>query len=433
MTKRNKILTASAIAIMLAPAALSLTQQTTQASGLVGFVGTIRRDAGQVVDDNGNITQTTLPNFTSWKLGQTKQLRGKTYYQVGTNQWVAFDSMDISKNGNQVGYYAANYNPNVHHVATVAANTPIVNGYGQNTGRTLTKGSTWQLGQITTFNNEAYFEVGTNEWIPASYVTNLVSGDTEKQAIPTQTQTATKKVGTLSSTVSVYGSDGKPLGITLKQGTKWQLGDLVTIGGTKMYQVATNEYIDATFVNIPGEKPFMTTNPDKVRGQNGTIIFSNSQIVTAAGIATGVKLPEGTSWKLGETIRINGVEYYEVGTNQYVTARDFLLKSAVSTSTSTSTTTTTTNPGIPTPGNGLVATTTKQQAVYNSETNTYGQVLQANTSWKIAKLVVNKYGAYWGQVSNNEWVFISNVRLNSGLNLKTYAYSEPEFAVSINK
>lgn len=535
MKNSKKILAASAVAIMLAPAAISaIPQQTIQASGLVGLVGTIRRDGGQIVDDNGNITKSTLPNFSSWKLGQTKQLRGKTYYQVGNNEWVAFDSMDIAVNGNKLNDYATNYNADVRNVATVAGNTKIVNSNGQSTGRVLPKGSQWQLGDIATINGTAYYEVGTDQWIAASSVTNMVSSDTSNQAAGKQTQTTTnttttttntaaKKIGTLNSTASIYGSDGKPMGMTLPQGSQWQLGALITVGSKKMYQVATNEYIDASLVNVAGQTQTPTTSTDdnSSAGKVGTTT-SRVNIVTADGVETSMTLGQGTQWKLGKTIKINGASYYEVGTNEYVAATSFTFNggntttskpsntqvtitanpdagevgtatadlgivndagtstgsslpkgsqwklgrimnangmvyyevgnnvwipasdititrsngstsTSTTTNTNTNTNTTTTNPGIPTPGNGLIGTTTVAQKTYDPSTNSYGQILPVNSSWKISKLVVNKYGSYWGQISSNEWVWISTVRLNSGLNLKTYAVSEPEFAVKINK
>lgn len=539
MKNSKKILAASAVAIMLAPAAISaLPQQTAQASGLVGLVGTIRRDGGQIVDDNGNITKSTLPNFSSWKLGQTKQLRGKTYYQVGNNEWVAFDSMDIAENGVKLNEYASNYNADVRNVATVGANTTIVNSNGQNTGRTLPKGSQWQLGAISTINGAVYYEVATNEWIAASSITNMTSSDTSNQAAGKQAQTTTntavKKVGTLNSTASIYGPDGKPMGMTLPQGSQWQLGTLITVGSKRMYQVATNEYIDANLVDVNGQTSTTTSTTDTGSndsvGKIGTTV-ARTGIVTADGMETNMTLAQGTQWKLGKTIKINGTSFYEVGTNEYVVANNLTINGSNTTSSTTTTPTTSTstnsevkitanpdvgeigtataelaivndagkstgsslpngsqwklgrimnangmiyyevgnnewipasdltitrsngsttstttntttntntntataNPGIPTPGNGLIGTTTVAQKTYDPSTNTYGQTLPVNTAWKISKLVVNKYGSYWGQISSNEWVWISTVRLNSGLNLKTYAVSEPEFAVRINK
>ena len=84
MKKRNNILVASAVAIMLAPAALSaLPQQTVDASA----VGTISTTT-PVYNASGKQTGQTLPSGSKWQLGQQATINGVAHYLVGNNEYV---------------------------------------------------------------------------------------------------------------------------------------------------------------------------------------------------------------------------------------------------------------------------------------------------------------------------------------------------------
>jgi len=444
--KKSNILVASAVAIMLAPAALgALPQQDVQAaSGLSGLVGTIRRGAGQIVDDNGNSTNATLPNFSSWQLGQYKRMRGEMYYQVATNQWVAVTAMDIADNGQKISLNVTNYDPSLINVGTVGSNAAIMNNSGVTTG-SLPVGSKWRLGQLATIKGAPAFEVGTNQWIAASSVTSMTSSDTSSQAIPTkdtnvnsETNSVMGKIGTVAIAAPVYDINGKPVSLTLEKGSQWKLGTMVRINGIPYVQVATNEYVLGAYMNYSGntntstttdtstqtDAPYITANLNA--GKTGTTT-SSLAIVDNNGKSTGATLPAG-QWKLGRILKADKVAYFEVGNNEWVTAAFVKINNS-----STTTPATHTNTGIPTPGNGLVGRTNVAQKTYDTSTNANGQTLKANTSWKISKLVVNKYGSYWGQISTNEWVWLGNVTLNSGLHLDDYAELEPDFALNIAK
>lgn len=97
--KKNKALIGTALALLIAPTVLSnLSPQTVSAADVsdIGLVGTVN-GSGVLVDDQGQtITSTFLPNNSSWKLGNSKQINGITYYQVATNEWIAANSLNIS-------------------------------------------------------------------------------------------------------------------------------------------------------------------------------------------------------------------------------------------------------------------------------------------------------------------------------------------------
>lgn len=356
--KKSNLLVASAVAIMLAPAALNvLPAQTTQAAD---SIGTIKAGKGQVVDDNGQATTVTLPDGSSWKLGSSKQMNGETYYLVGNNEWVAASSLTSSDD-------------------TTSTSTS------------------------TTTNDESTSVLG--------------------------------KIGTVnSSAATVYDGTGKSLNTKLPQGSSWKLGKMVRINNIPYDQVATNQYVLAAYFDVAGAttttdtntststSTSTTTDANAVKGKTGTLV-NTAVVYDATGKSLGSTLAKGSDWKLGTAINIGNTVYYQIATNEYLLATDVKVATATTPAKPTYTT--------PTPGNGLNATTTAKTEVYNTETNKH-VTLPANT-YKVSKLVVNKYGSYYGQVSNNDWVWITSVTLNSGLSLPEYAVSEPEFATHISK
>lgn len=251
-------------------------------------------------------------------------------------------------------------------------------------------------------------------------------------------QAATKLVGRTNSITSLVDSTGNAVqNRALAKDTDWQLGKIINIDGNTYYQVATDEYALSTNITVIDSDSTNTdtdsnTNTDTTTDTSkiGTLSYA-AKVVDPDGNATGQVLPAGSSWKLGETKNIDGNDYYQVATNAYVIALAVKINST-DTNTNTNNNTNTT-PTIPMPNNGLIATTNVATKVYNYADNAYGQTLAAGTAWKVSKLVINKYGSYWGEIATNQYVWLGDVTINSGLNLKDNSEYIAEFATSINK
>ncbi|WP_119327070.1 SLAP domain-containing protein [Companilactobacillus musae] len=241
-------------------------------------------------------------------------------------------------------------------------------------------------------------------------------------------QAATKLVGRTNTITSLVDSTGKAIqNRGLAANTDWQLGKIININGNTYYQVSTDEYALSTNMNVVDNSTTDTTDTNNdttttnVAGKTGTLTAA-AKVVDANGNQTGTVLDAGSSWKLGETKSINGNDYYQVATNSYV----------ISLVVKINTTTTNDNTYVaPTPNNGLIATTNVATKAYNYATNSYDQTLPAGSAWKVSKLVVNKYGSYWGQISSNEYVWLGDVTINSGLNLKDNSEYIADFATGI--
>lgn len=438
--RTSKILAASAVAIMLAPAALSAMPQQTVSANAVGTVSTTT----PVYDSTGKANGVTLPGGSQWQLGQQITLNGVAHYQVGNNEYIPASVVtnvtgqsNSEDDTNTVGRYVSD-NPDAGKTAVANTTLHIVDAYGNDTGATLPAGSAWKIGSILHANKMTYYQVGTNQFISTSDVT--VENPTTTISDPyISTDANYGKTVTVKSAANVVNDNATATGVVLPVGSQWRIADFLFVNGKTYYKVATNEWISEDDITITGpatgSNGSYITNDSSNAGQTATTT-ATLKVLNGSGVPTGATLPSGTRWVLGpEVLHYDKQLFYQVATNEFVSA--MYLNSDAGTSTSTSTTTTNTNTSananssLPTPGNGLTATMTKNQKVYNTSTNAYGQVLPAGSTWKIGSLVVNKYGSYWGQVSSNEWVWISAVQLNSGLNLKNNSYYEPDFATNV--
>lgn len=442
MKKRNNILVASAVAIMLAPAALSaLPQQTVSASA----VGTIS-NATPVYNASGKQTGTTLPSGSKWQLGQQATVNGVAHYLIGTNEYIPASAVtDITGSANSeddtntVGRYVSD-NPNAGKTVTANQALNVVDVYGNETGTVLPSGSRWIIGNVLHVNKMVYYQVGNNQYVPELSVT-LDGQNTTAADNYTETDGNFGKTATVTQVATVVDNSGNNTGIVLPVNSQWKLGKAMHHDKQTYYQVATNEWI--SFGDISIANTTTNTNNNNTTGSgNGSYITSGSsdagktgtvtvatQIVNGHGDNTGKTLPVGSRWLVGgDILSYDKQTYYQIATDEFVSVAYMQIDED-----NTTTTTNTNTSSVPTPGNGLIGTTNVEQKTYNTATNAYDQVLPANSSWKINKLVVNKYGSYWGQIGTNEWVWISNVRLNSGLNLKANSYYEPDFATNIAK
>ncbi|MQS77256.1 hypothetical protein FHL06_13135, partial [Lactobacillus halodurans] len=165
--KTNKILVASAVTIMLAPAALNALPQQTVSASATGTVSV----ATPVYDSTGNANGVTLPSGSQWKLGKQITLNGVAHYQVGNNEYIpasvvtnVIGSADPVDTTAQVGRWSS---ANTDAGKTVTANKAlnVVDVYGNETGKVLPAGSRWVIGEILHANKMLYYQVATNEYV----------------------------------------------------------------------------------------------------------------------------------------------------------------------------------------------------------------------------------------------------------------------------
>lgn len=251
--KKRKVLIGSALALLIAPTVLSnLSPQTVSAADTteVSLVGTVN-GSGVLVDNQGQaITSTFLPNNSAWKLGSTKQINGVTYYQVGANEWIAANNLNITSQQAQTQAQDTTYNNQIANSGQTGVakwNTAVVNSQGQTiTGVTLPTGSSWNIGSTVTINGTSYVQIATDEYVATS---DLTIGST---AAATE-QTEQPVVGTVvNGPANVYDTSMDSFsGRQLQDGSQWKVGQMVQNKyGYTFYQVSNNEWTQSSNMQL---------------------------------------------------------------------------------------------------------------------------------------------------------------------------------------
>lgn len=210
--------------------------------------------------DGGNLRQErSLPAKSAWRVFGQATYQGKTYYKVSNTGWVAADAVNRSGSGSI---------PTVKPVANVNKATALMTGNPSgslsNSGRTLAKGTRWQvLGARKDGNGAVWYNVGG--WIKASD-TRLdgivaIDGSTAKPTQPTD-KTA---VATMTIAAKPYGMTADKhtyqTGSVLNTGSRWKV--LVVTKdpkGVQWYLIGNNVWINSNQASI--------VNADQAKQEN---------------------------------------------------------------------------------------------------------------------------------------------------------------------
>ncbi len=204
----------------------------------------------------------------------------------------------------------------------------LVNDQGQAiTSTYLPNSSTWKLGATTQFNGVTYYQVATNEWISAN---SIDIGNTSSQVTTAAESTQSinsSQVGTAKWNSALVNSQGQAIaGVTLPAGTAWQIGATATINGATYLQVATDEWVAASDVNVStgttatAETPSVaTTQASQQQQLVGTVVNGPANLYdTSMDSFSGRQLQEGTNWKVGQMVQNKyGYTFYQVSNNEW--------------------------------------------------------------------------------------------------------------------
>lgn len=213
--------------------------------------------------------------------------------------------------------------------------------------------------------------------------------------------------------------NGNLNGITLPVGSSWKLGKTIGIGTSEYYQVGTNEYINKKNVEVAGT----FTDIGTATPVNTTInLYNSSAILDDNGNNTGKTLPANSSWHADQTKAMHNYLYYRVATNEWVSNGGYNGSEHIF-------------------ANGPIAVTlTKDVQLYDTSTNSLTRILPKGSSWRTNASVQNGKGQYFAQVSNNEWIPLSDGIFADYTNgntiengIKYAAALEPTFATDISK
>lgn len=116
-------------------------------------------------------------------------------------------------------------------------------------------------------------------------------------------------------------------------------------------------------------------------------------------------LGPNTPWRVGKIATINGETMYQVSTNEYLRARDSTLNGQSSTQQSTK----------------LVGHALSELSLYNDQTNSMAsRSLAKGSDWQIGKVIINKLGQTFAQVSTHEYADATQLQFNPSAPTPTY-------------
>lgn len=174
----------------------------------------------KVYNDSGNITGTNIQPNSDWFTDEKMELNGNTYYRIATNQWV---------NANDIYLY---YN-NATYVKTYSDSTKeLVDSQNKTiTDRKLSANSDWFSDRYTYINGQKYYRVATNEWVSA------------QDGLEYQPTDETVQASANAKLFDEYGNF-----ITSAPSIGLKTDKIATINESKMYRVASNEWLPITDV-----------------------------------------------------------------------------------------------------------------------------------------------------------------------------------------
>lgn len=221
-------------------------------------------------------------------------------------------------------------------VGTVNGSGILVDDQGQAiTSTFLPNNSSWKLGSTKQLNGVTYYQVATNEWIAA----NNLNISNQAQTTQTQAQSSYEtqvansgQTGTTKWTTAVVNSQGQAVsGVMLPAGSVWNVGPTVTINGASYIQIATDEYVAASNLNIASPQTTQTqTTQQSQQPVVGTVVNGPADVYdTSMDSFSGRQLQDGSQWKVGQMVQNKyGHTFYQVSTNEWTQSSNMQLNQA---------------------------------------------------------------------------------------------------------
>lgn len=177
--------------------------------------------------------------------------------------------------------------------------------------------------------------------------------------------------------IKIYSLEGKETGenaLLADMGVK----ATTTINGQEFYQVGYGQWVAASSFNT-----VKTSQPGTVRTFNSTV-----DLVDSSGKEIGRVVSPSSGWKYSKIVTISGDDYYQVATDEFVPVASGIPYTSVPETTSV----------------GITSST----PIYNSQGESIGTTLPANTSWRTdSYATINGEKMY--RVATDEWVPASSL------------------------
>ncbi|AUI71292.1 hypothetical protein COSHB9_12990 [Companilactobacillus alimentarius] len=298
--KKNKILLASTLAVLIAPSVLnnasyepeaSVQAATTTVDSIKTPIGTVDYGGAYTVDANGNQTSLYLSGKSSWKLGKSVLINGSRYYEVATNKYISSDHITLTDGLPTTSSVIKPAVPN--QVGTLNTAGKVFDINGNFNGVVLPASSSWKLGQLVNINGNAYYQVATNEYVLAG---NVIINSTSGTSINT--------VITLNNASRIVDDNGNYTGKTLPAYSSWKADRTKTMYNVTYYRVATNQWVS----NVPIKSYSLVAN-----------LKSSQAVYNTETNSMTRSLPAGSSWKFNKVVRNKNNQFWgKVSTNEWL-------------------------------------------------------------------------------------------------------------------
>lgn len=262
--------------------------------------------AAKVVDMSGNLTGRILPAGSAWKVNGLYVLKdGNSYYKVSSNEYVLATIVTLSTNATN----NKNNNPTTpaqKKVGTLSDEAKVVDANGNLNGQTLPAGSSWQLGQLKTINGKEFYQVATNEYIPAV----LIMSDTDVYPNPNEAQPVTTVIN-LYNASRVLDNNGNDTGKTMPAGSSWKADQSKTMHDYLYFRIAPNQWVTNGGTN----------SSDRIfaNGPIAVTLAKDAQLYDTSSNSMTRTLAKGTSWRVFKSVmNSKGRVFAQVSSNEWI-------------------------------------------------------------------------------------------------------------------
>jgi hypothetical protein len=334
-------------------------------------------DAASVyASPNGAKTGLELLSGSAWRITRIANVNNRLWYQVGTNQWIT-DGVQFTQQ-------------QIRATGVVYQSVDVVNAPNgtQLVGRQhLTNNTAWvATARQILADGSVWYQVATGQWVSANNF--LLNGQSEYfKADQLPVAFATENGGT-----SIFTAPGgQTLDHRLAFGSAWKVTGVAAFGNQLWYQVATNQWIKGSD-SFAVEPKQITWLPQDTVGVVNYQPGKNTALWTmpGRGVVQGRTLANDTAWKtVFKVTLLDGSTWYEVGRNEWINGRYFLLNGSQAQSPDTT---------VVRIKNNVRAT------VYQAPgRQPIGRTLAPNTAWRVSA-VVAQGNQLWYQVANGQWI-----------------------------
>ncbi len=375
-------------------AATNTTTATTQAqtqNSMILTKGTLKVAVGKTLpvyaspNDSTPIAGKTLKAGSSWRYFGQENANGYLWINLGGNQWVnsadpsafslvsavtsktAVKTTTASKTATKTATTSKTASKTSSTKASTTAPASIITpgkvsltpGHSVSvytspsadtpTSKKLAGGTTWKMFSQVTYRGYLWVNVGGNQWINDSdpYALNL--NYTTAKSSKTSTKTATKTTSKTTAKISTTTKNG-----------------IASISGT------------VTIHYVPGY---------------GIAVWDAPQ----GGAVTGKKLADGSTWRVFKSTTVNGVTWYNLGGNQWISGTYAKLQSTAATKTVAKSGTITTN------------AKTRTDIYLGASTKKVSRTVGKNVKLKYYGTTSVK-GQTWYFIGDGEWVNGTDVK-----------------------